>query len=132
MIRAAASLTRPGVSLAVGLSALSGWLLATAGAPSVAVEGAAVMAGTFALSAAVSVLNQIQERHLDALMKRTRSRPLASGRMSAGQGLGVFALLLALAAACLWVGFGPGSLAVIFVVLGLYNGLYTYLKAVTG
>ncbi len=132
MIRAAASLIRPGVSLAVGLSALAGWILASAGEHPAPAAGLAVFAGTFALSAAVSVLNQIQERHLDALMERTRSRPLASGRMAAGQGLGVFGLLLALAAACLWPAFGPGSLAVIFVVLGLYNGLYTYLKPVTG
>jgi protoheme IX farnesyltransferase len=132
MMRAAASLVRPGVSLAVGLSALAGWLLASAGGHAAPAGGLAVLAGAFALSAAVSVLNQIQERHLDALMERTRSRPLASGRMGAGQGLGVFGLLLALSAACLWPGLGPGALAVAVVVLGLYNGLYTYLKPVTG
>ena len=132
MIRAAASLVRPGISLAVGLSALAGWILASAGAHAAPAAGLAVLAGTFALSAAVSVLNQIQERHLDALMERTRRRPLASGRMSAGQGLAVFGLLLALAAVCLWIGLGPGALAVLVVVPGLYNGLYTYLKPVTG
>ncbi|WP_459826200.1 UbiA family prenyltransferase [Desulfomicrobium salsuginis] len=132
MMRAAASLVRPGVSLAVGLSALAGWLLVSAGPHAAPAAGLAVFVGTFALSAAVSVLNQVQERHLDALMERTRRRPLASGSMSAWQGLAVTGLLLTLAAACLWAGFGPGSLAVIAVVLGLYNGLYTYLKPVTG
>ena len=131
MMRAAASLIRPGVSLAVGLSALSGWLLATAGAPSVAAEGAAVMAGTFALSAAVSVLNQIQERHLDALMERTRHRPIPRGAVSPSAAT-FFAVLLALAgfSLLLWL-HGWTSALLGLLALVWYNGFYTPLKRVS-
>ena len=135
------SLIRPGVSLAVGLSALAGWVLAGGGAQRDTLYGAwaaewpwgaaLVFAGAFALGAAVSVLNQIQERSRDALMERTRLRPLASGRMTAGQGGLRFGALLVLAALCLWPGLGPGAGPVILVVLGLYNGLYTTLKPIT-
>jgi len=136
-----ACLIRPGVSLAVGLSALAGYVLASGGldgaagvgsGPDAVPGGALVFAGTFALGAAVSVLNQIQERGRDALMERTRERPLASGRMSPRQGGQVFAALLLAAALCLWPGLGWGVVPVSLAVLGLYNGLYTPLKPVTG
>jgi protoheme IX farnesyltransferase len=128
MIREAAALIRPGVSLAVGFSALAGLAMASGGVRG----GVPLLAGTFALSASVSVLNQIQERDRDQRMARTRNRPLACGRMSVGQGGGIVAALLALAAFCLWPGLSWGVFAVLPVVLGLYNGLYTHLKPVTG
>lgn len=141
MIRKTTCLIRPGVSLAVGLSALAGYVLAAGGLDGAggvgsgqdAVPGGVpVFAGTFALAAAVSVLNQIQERRRDALMERTRERPLASGRMSPEQGRRVFAALFLFSALCLWPALGWGAALVLVAVLGLYNGLYTPLKPVTG
>ena len=140
MIRKTSCLIRPGVSLAVGLSALAGYVLAAGGlngpggvggGPDALPGGVPVFAGTFALAAAVSVLNQIQERRRDALMERTRERPLASGRMSPEQGRRVFAALLLVSALCLWPALGWGVGLVLAVVLGLYNGVYTLLKPVT-
>jgi protoheme IX farnesyltransferase len=128
MIRDIPALTRPGISLAVGLSALAGYVMA-AGALS---GGGALFAGTFVLSAAVSVLNQLEERGRDARMARTKGRPLASGRMSAGQGCLVFAVLLALSAMLLWPLLSWLVLPVLLTVLGLYNGLYTLMKPITG
>jgi heme O synthase-like polyprenyltransferase len=127
MIRSAIALARPGISLAVGLSALAGYVL-TAGELR---GGAPLFAGTFALSAAVSVLNQIQERDRDARMQRTKVRPLASGAMSAGQGGVIFAALLTLCVLCLWPLLSWGVLPVLLLVLGLYNGLYTLMKPLT-
>ena len=140
MIRKTSCLIRPGVSLAVGFSALAGYVLAAGGLDGpggvgggldAVPGGVPVFAGTFALSAAVSVLNQIQERRRDALMERTRERPLASGRMSPEQGRRVFAALLLVSALCLWPALGWGAGLVLVVVLGLYNGVYTPLKPVT-
>jgi protoheme IX farnesyltransferase len=128
MIRRAAALTRPGISLAVGLSALAGYAMAAGELSGVA----PLFAGTFALSAAVSVLNQIQERERDARMERTKARPLASGAMSAGQGGLLFLGLLALSALCLRPFLSWAVLPVLLVVIGLYNGLYTRMKPVTG
>lgn len=128
MIRDIWSLIRPGISLAVGLSSVAGYAM-SAGDLS---GGGSLFAGTFALSAAVSVLNQIQERDRDARMERTRLRPLADGRMSAGQGGLMFASLLVLSAMFLWPLLSWLVLPVQMTVLGLYNGLYTLLKPVTG
>jgi len=128
VIRDALALIRPGVSLAVGLSALAGFVMATGGVRG----GLALFAGTFALSVAVSVLNQIQERRQDALMERTKGRPLASGRMSGGQGGLLVAVFVALSVLCLWPRLSWGVLPVLLLVLGLYNGLYTSMKPVTG
>ena len=128
MIRGAFALTRPGISLAVGLSALAGYILAAG----MVGGGALVFVGTFALSAAVSALNQIQERDRDARMRRTKHRPLASAKMSVGQGGAVFAALLAVCVLCLWPSLSWGVALVVPTVLGLYNGLYTLMKPVTG
>lgn len=128
MIRGALALARPGVSLAVGVSALAGFAMATGELRG----GAPLFAGTCALSVAVSVLNQIQERDRDVRMERTKDRPLASGRMSAGQGGLIVAAFLVLSGLCLWPDMSWGVLAVLLVVLGLYNGLYTHMKSVTG
>jgi len=122
------SMLRPGISLAVGLSALAGYVLATGGAQG----GTPLFVGTFALSGAVSVLNQMQERDRDALMERTKKRPLASGEMSVGQGSLLFSLLLVLSVLCLWPLLSWRVLPVVLAVLGLYNGLYTRMKPVTG
>ena len=46
-----------------------------------------------AAAAGASALNQWMERDLDSLMHRTRSRPLPSGRLSAGEGLAFGATL---------------------------------------
>ena len=128
MIRSTLALTRPGISLAVGLSALAGYALGTGELSG----GGPLFAGTFMLSAAVSLLNQIQERGRDARMERTRGRPLANGRMSVGQGSLMFAVLLMLSGIFLWTLLSWFVLPVLLVVIGLYNGLYTFMKPATG
>ncbi len=84
--------------------------------------------GVLLLACGASALNQYQERDIDALMDRTRSRPLPSGTMTAGEAL-LFAggtaasgLVLILAA-----GGVSGLLAGLFAI-SWYNGLYTNLK----
>ncbi len=65
---------------------------------------------------------------MDALMERTRSRPIPSGRVQPRQALWFAAILIALGAWTLFLGtnllaLGLGLLAVLW-----YNGIYTYLK----
>lgn len=70
-------LMRLPLSAAVALSALAGcWLhpYPGGGAPT-------VLLGVLLLACGSSALNQVQERKTDALMERTRLRPLAAGRM---------------------------------------------------
>jgi protoheme IX farnesyltransferase len=83
------------------------------------------------LAFAACALNEAQEHKLDALMERTRRRPIPAGKISA-VGATILAGALATAAlASLWLMGGIvaamlGALAVLW-----YNGIYTYLKRKT-
>jgi protoheme IX farnesyltransferase len=119
-----ARLIRFRLCLAVAGAALAGYRLAGGNAPAAALM---VLAGVFLLAACGSILNQVQERHSDALMARTRLRPLPAGRLGPGT-----ALILGLLAG------GSGTLVLLplsraaagagLLALLCYNGLYTPLK----
>ncbi len=72
--------------------------LASAGTPPPALLALTAL-GAFAMRAAGCVINDLTGRKLDALVERTRTRPLASGEMTVFQALIVLAALLALALA---------------------------------
>lgn len=136
---ACVALARPRISAMVAGAALFGFLLGwESGAPLGA--GLAVCAGSFALCGGCSALNQVQERVLDARMRRTASRPVPAGRMSPSLAtlwaVALMAVGLALYAAAGFLGAGPrgaGALVLAGVgVVALYNGLYTPLKRLTG
>ena len=83
------------------------------------------------VASAACALNEAQEYKRDAMMDRTRLRPIPSGKISAiGAATGsVILALLGLGALFLLggaVAAGLGALAVLW-----YNGIYTYLKRVS-
>ena len=88
-------------------------------------------AGTLLLAMAASALNEVQERRLDALMERTRSRPIPRGAVAPGTaawlalGLGSAGFLILLG--------GAGGVPALLGLLALawYNGLYTPLKRIS-
>lgn len=87
--------------------------------------------GVFFLSAAASNLNQVQEYKHDALMGRTKKRPLPAGLITIQGALLHFTANLLLGAAFL---FATGSYLALFLGLGnllWYNLVYTYLKRLT-
>ncbi len=89
------------------------------------------IAGIFLLAMASGALNQIQERHIDARMKRTSHRPLPSGSITLTQAI-VAMVILALSGIVLLMLTGrllPPILGV-FTLLW-YNLVYTPLKRVT-
>ena len=75
-----------------------------------------------------AALNEVIERQLDGLMKRTRNRPLPAGRMDVTSGLiaGVVATLLGSISLALTTNVLTGILA--FLTAATYLGLYTPLK----
>jgi protoheme IX farnesyltransferase len=73
-------LAKPRITAMVVFMALVGFLTASAG-PVRAVLLAPALAGTGLVAAGASVLNQVMERATDALMLRTRRRPLPAGRI---------------------------------------------------
>lgn len=89
------------------------------------------LAGTLLLAMASSALNEVQEHDLDALMERTRNRPIPRGAVSPATAT-FFAVLLALAGFSLLLrlhGWTPALLGLLALVW--YNGFYTPLKRVS-
>lgn len=120
-------LCRMKVSLFSALSACSGFLLARGGAG----WPAGVVVAVFILACGASALNQYSERKTDALMRRTRSRPLPSGRMGARRAL-LFSVLLLFSGCALLVAAGNTyALALGVFTVAWYNGVYTWLKKKT-
>jgi protoheme IX farnesyltransferase len=120
-------LTKPRITLLVVFTALVGFVTA-APAPRWSALLLAALAGTGLVAAGASTLNQVLERATDALMNRTRNRPIPAGRIRPAEatlfgGLLTGAGLLLLAALC-------GSLAalVAFATWASYLFLYTPLK----
>ena len=120
-------LCRLPISLFATCSALTGYLLT--GAVS-AVTISFLAAGVFLLACGASALNQFHERDLDAMMERTRLRPLPAGTMTSAHVLVVSMMLILSGLIHLarlgWMSFALGSLAILW-----YNGLYTRLKRTT-
>lgn len=90
-----------------------------------------VLLGVLALACGSAALNHYQERHTDALMFRTKNRPIPSGRISAISALEISILFILLGFILLLV---AGN--IISAILGLlnliwYNGIYTPLKKIT-
>ncbi len=119
------SLVRLRLSTMVSGSAMVGFLVYPG--PSLPERGVLLALGIFLLAAGGSVLNQVQERDLDALMARTCLRPLACGTLPPQQGL-LLALGLLFPALALLSIVDPGSGLLGLCALACYNGLYTGLK----
>src|SRR5262249_17418087 len=74
-------LTTPRLNCLVVATSAAGYYLGAPGMP-VLVPMAAAVAGTALVAGGAAVLNQVYERDTDALMRRTRLRPLPDGRVA--------------------------------------------------
>jgi protoheme IX farnesyltransferase len=90
------ALAKPRITMLVLVTALGGYVLAP-GAPSLA-AALALLAGTALLVGSANALNMYLERDVDALMERTRDRPLPAGRLEPQPAL-AFGVAMALAGA---------------------------------
>ncbi|MBN2349062.1 MAG: protoheme IX farnesyltransferase [Bacteroidales bacterium] len=87
--------------------------------------------GIFILACGSSVINHIMESKTDALMERTKLRPIPSGRISRTGA--VIIAILEIVAGTVLLYFGAGLIALILGLLALiwYNIVYTLLKRIT-
>jgi heme o synthase len=84
--------------------------------------------GTAAAAAGASALNQWWERRSDALMRRTRTRPIPAGRMSPPQALALGAALSVFGVVYLAVVCNALSAALTAITITIYIFAYTPLK----
>ena len=120
-------LTKPRITTMVVFTALVGFVTATAVSPWSGLLLAA-LAGTGLVAGGASALNQVMERDTDALMHRTRTRPIPAGRIRPVEA-SLFGALLSLAGlALLGALAGPLAALVAFSTWASYLFLYTPLK----
>jgi len=92
------TLTKPEVNLLIGVTTAAGFSLGGVGHG----QGASItglvhtVVGTLLVASGTGTLNQLLERHFDALMRRTSGRPVAAGRIAPWQAL-VFGVVFATA-----------------------------------
>ena len=123
-------LTKPRIVLMVMLTAAAGFWLAGP-APAQAMTLFHLLLGTALVAGGTSALNQVLERDVDALMRRTRLRPLPSGRLEPAAA-GAFAWVLGLAGIMyLWVTVNALTGALAAATLLSYAFIYTPLKRKT-
>ena len=122
-----AALTKPRLNLLVVATSAAGYYLGAPPQPDWPGMAEAV-AGTALVAAGAAVLNQLYERHTDALMRRTRRRPLPAGRLSPEEAR-MFGLALAASGVAL-LAFRANlvAAALALATLGIYLAVYTPLK----
>ncbi len=128
-LTALSRLVRLPLSAMVALSALAGALAASPYLPWLKLWG--VVWGIFLLSAACSVLNQVQERFTDTLMRRTCHRPLACGDLAPGAGTTVGLLLASGGLGVLLATSGSAATLLGLAATVWYLAVYTPLKRIS-
>ena len=102
--------------------------LASGGSPSLR-HLVVFILGTFLMRSAGCTINDIADRDFDRYVERTRTRPLASGRLGVGEALWVF-FVLSLLAFSLVLLLNPLTIALSFVGLALAS-VYPFVKRVS-
>lgn len=116
------------ISLPVALSALAGYVLFSG---EINTQGVWLALGVFLMSCGSGALNHWQERRTDALMPRTKKRPIPSGRISPNQGLIVVFFYVISGSLVLILFQPPVALLLSWATLFSYNLIYTPLKKIT-
>jgi len=123
-------LTKPRITFLIVLTAAAGFCLGARGGVDY-VRFAHAMLGIALLSSGIATLNQYMERDLDALMRRTMTRPLPSGKLNASEALLFGAGLTLLAEVYLAVLVNPLTALFGLAVVAGYLFMYTPLKTRT-
>lgn len=113
------------IAIPIALSCFTGYLLQST---DFSLDMAAVVFGILFIVAGASAINHVQEHKKDALMNRTKFRPIPSGKLSKNGAVGWSLLFLVVGCALLvWGGNILSFYIALFSILW-YNLLYTPLK----
>ncbi len=121
-------LSKVKITFAVSLTTIAGYVLAKGKLD----QGLLLpVLGIFLLACGSSALNHFQDANRDALMVRTRNRPIPSGRVSRNGALMVALLLVVVGSILLYMGSNFIGLQLGLLALIWYNGIYTPMKRKT-
>lgn len=121
-------ITKARLAVSVVFSSIAGYLLGTYEVNFLSLVLLAF--GGYCMVGASNAFNQVIERDLDALMKRTRNRPVASGRMSVNTAMLIASLLTVLGVVALYY-LSPKTAMFGAISIFLYTCVYTPLKTKT-
>jgi len=121
-------ITKMGLSISVVFSSLAGYAL---GAETISVITLFLLAiGGYFMVGASNAYNQIIERDLDALMDRTKNRPIPAGRMSVNTAFIIATSFTVLGLITLYI-INPKTAMYGAISIFLYTSVYTPLKTKT-
>ena len=118
-------LTKIKITLFVTVTTAFGYICAAGNVTAAIIEP---IAGILLLACGSAVINHYQERGTDALMNRTKNRPIPSGRVSPLNALYLALILIITGSVILYIGSGILALGLGLLNLLWYNGIYTPLK----
>jgi protoheme IX farnesyltransferase len=125
------AITKAGLAISVVFSSIAGFLL---GVPDILSLDWMILLklaiGGYCMVGASNAYNQVIEKDLDALMDRTKNRPVASGRMAPNLALVVASILTVIGITLLYT-INPKTAMFGAVSIFLYTSIYTPLKTVT-
>jgi protoheme IX farnesyltransferase len=121
-------ITKARLAISVVFSSIAGYLL---GAEQLTLMPLLLLAfGGYCMVGASNAYNQVIEKDLDALMNRTRNRPIPSGRMSVGRAMSIALTLTVLGIVTLYI-LNPKTAMFGAISIFLYTSVYTPLKTKT-
>ncbi len=121
-------LTKVRLAASVVFSSIAGYLL---GAYTLDLVSILLLAfGGYCMVGASNAYNQVIERDLDSLMKRTRNRPIPAGRMSVSLAMTVAIAMTVMGVIALYL-LNPKTAIFGAISIFLYTSVYTPLKTIT-
>jgi protoheme IX farnesyltransferase len=125
------AITKAGLAVSVVFSSIAGFLLGVTDLASLSVVVLLkLIIGGYCMVGASNAFNQVIEKDLDALMDRTKNRPIPSGRMESNMAL-IIAFALTILGIVLLYTINPKSAMFGAISIFLYTSVYTPLKTVT-
>jgi protoheme IX farnesyltransferase len=125
------AITKAGLAISVVFSSIAGFLLGVTDFQALHwIVLLKLAVGGYCMVGASNAYNQVIEKDLDALMDRTKNRPVPAGRMSPNVAL-VIASILTLIGIVLLYSINPKTAMFGAISIFLYTSIYTPLKTMT-
>lgn len=124
-------ITKAGLAFSVLFSSIAGYLLGFGGVHAFSWKVLLILiVGGYCMVGASNAFNQVIEKDLDALMNRTKNRPIPSGRVTSKMAFWAAVFLSILGISCLYcINFKSAFFGTISILI--YTLVYTPLKKVT-